>query len=183
MYSVLRYRVFAGQSRPRKLIAVRVTTGPPCIFAHRACLSRIPARRFFLPLTSNSGTKCFAIRTYRKRSSGQDGRPESRLADERSLLGALLRNVSPARGVRAVNKSGCYGYVPDASAEPKSQDAISLYSSETHALSSHTYALLPSLFCSLQKLNLPTSMLFCTLWQKTQGGGGASRSPRPCRPR
>ena len=41
--------------------------------------------------------KSFLLRTYEKRSSGQDGRPESRLGDEGSLRGALLRNVTMAR--------------------------------------------------------------------------------------
>ncbi len=40
------------------------------------------------------GHKPRRMNVCRKRSSGQDGRPESRLADEGSLTGALLRNVA-----------------------------------------------------------------------------------------
>ncbi len=93
---------------PRSTATLSCATSGCAYPIHRLRLlrtSRLRASRpVSLPSTFESLTsgthfprKSFLLRTYRKRSSGQDGRPESRLGDEGSLRGALHRNVTIAR--------------------------------------------------------------------------------------
>ena len=72
------------------LVNVFARAFKPCVF--RTSRLRLPAMKM-----QRSHSKSIGLRTYRKRSSGQDDRPESRLGDEGSLCGALLRNVARAR--------------------------------------------------------------------------------------
>ena len=119
---VLTWAMFAGQSRSRnrsrKSVAPRTAASGCASPIHGLHLLRA-SRLVSLPSSIKSPAwgarlprKSFVLRTYRKRSSGQDGRPESSLGDEGSLRGALLRNVTIAREnkcftLRTYKKTSC----------------------------------------------------------------------------
>ena len=131
------------------------------------------------------GRNRIRMNTCPKRSSGQDGRPESGSADEGSLLAALLRNVAVVAAhkcfvlrtyqnytcnQRTMNTSGTKDLkLPGMNTYQKQWVGVSV------CPSGHSRCLRPcsfALFCTGQNTNLPAFMPLHTLSQKHRGVEG-----------